>query len=141
MAAPDTRAEFNQLCHWLCWPVRWDWVCELRAHPGFFSEELERAFERYDDLLAVLPADFSENAEFYPTFLSEMDTGLRFLACAGGKRHDAAFWSEQHARFLDLWWDFDGEEDDEDRDGKHVQAANALKPAAGAAKPSEEHLG
>jgi hypothetical protein len=54
IAMDHTRAEFNRLANWLCWPVRWDWVCELRAHPDLYSEQLERAFERYDNLLAVL---------------------------------------------------------------------------------------
>ena len=136
-----TRVEFCQLCHWLCWPVRWDWVCALSDNPANCSEDLKRAVDRYDDLLAVLPADFNENAELYPTFLAEMEVGLKFLARVGGKRHDAAFWQKQFNRFVDLLWSFAGEDDDGDRDKRHVQAANALKPAAGAAKPSEEHLG
>jgi hypothetical protein len=111
MAAPDTRAEFNQLCHWLCWPVRWDWVHALRGGPAPYSgadrEQLERAFEHYDDLLAELPADFNEHPESYFEFLVQLERGLWFLARRGGNRHDAAFWLEKAERFVALWDEID----------------------------------
>lgn len=163
MATLDTRTEFNQLCHWLCWPVRWDWVHALRGDltpcTGDYRDQMKRAFERYDDLLAELLADFNEHPESYFEFLVQLERGLWFLSRHGGHRHDAVFWREKAERFVALWdeidppIDLDKEEEEEEESigtNQLVTVARNMfndidakeqEPAAGAAKPSEEHLG
>lgn len=125
-----TRVEFCQLCRWLPWPVRWEWVCALNSEPPYEGpdrEKLERSFAFYDAMLAMLPADFNECPNWYPAFLTELQRGLVFIAQHGGKRHSPQFWQHQLERFTELWCDIecDSCSDDEEHECSIELAAAA----------------